>query len=159
MSLRVNKAAFIVADLAEATASALDPHNVPHELPRLLIAAKEGTLALCSREGTLRFVSHLEVIIEILTTGTLRGLWYELVLFTFILIVLLFTPQCKVLRVNGRFVTPIIAHLRAARRILSLLLLSSYVVEHLSKHLIDLCRLALNLLLPVGVLLQLVDYK
>ena len=39
LSLRVDKAAFIVADLAEATASALDAHDVPHELPRLLITA------------------------------------------------------------------------------------------------------------------------
>ena len=80
-------------------------------------------------------------------------------MFIIILIVFLFTPQCEVLGIHGRLLNTIIAHLRTARCILSLLLILSNVVEHLGKHLIDLCCLALNLLLPVSILLQLVDYK
>ena len=63
------------------------------------------------------------------------------------------------LRIHGSLVYTIIAYFRTACRILSFLLLTSDVVEHLSEHLVDLCCLALDLLLPVSVFLQLVDYN
>ena len=97
----------------------------------------------------------MEVIIEILITGALYDPCSILILFTIIMIVFIFTTQCEVLRIHGSLVT----YLRTARCIVSRLLLTSDVVQHLSKHLIDLCRLALNLLLPICVLLQLVDYN
>ena len=97
----------------------------------------------------------MKVIIEILVTGTLYDPCSILILFTIIVIVFFFTPQCEVLRIHGSLVT----YLRAARCILSCPLLTSDVVQHLSKHLIDLCSLALDLLLPMCVLLQLVDFN
>ena len=113
-------------------------------------------MALCSRKGRV-FV--LEVIVEILITGALCDLCSELILFTIILIVFFFTSQCKVPRIHGSLIFTVEAHLRTARRILSRLLFTSNFVEHLGKHLIDLGCLALNLLLSMSVLLQLVDYK